>query len=103
MRLEEGLEVLVKDWINLHEDGGTKFSVGEVVNNLDRDLALAITPQMKPSQVSVLIESYLHKIPGAVENAERFMAQFETPGDLLEEIDLDCFVCDLRAPEDDDL
>ena len=39
MRLEEGLEVLVKDWNNLHEDGGTKFSVGEVVNNLDRDLA----------------------------------------------------------------
>jgi len=48
MHLGEGLEVLVKDWINLHEDGGTKFSVEEVLNYLNRDLALAITPQMKP-------------------------------------------------------
>ena len=82
MHLGEGLEVLVKDWINLHEDGGTKLSVEEVVNKLGRDLALAITPQMKPSQISDLIEGYLHEIPGALESAERFMAQFVTPGDL---------------------
>ncbi len=101
MRLGQGLEILVKDWIDLHEDGGTGLSVEDVVSKLGADLV--ISPQMKPSQIGNLIESYLREMPGALENAEKFMAQFETPGDLLEEIDLDCFVCDLEAPEDDDL
>ncbi len=101
MRLAEGIEILVKDWIDLHEDGGTGLSVEDVVNRLGGDLE--ITQQMKPSQIGSLIESRLRGIPGALENAERFMAQFETPGDLLEEMDLDCFVSDLGASEDEDL
>ena len=103
MQLGEGLEVLVQDWIDLHEDGGTNLSIEEVVSKLDRGLALSITPQMKTAQISNVIESYLQQNPAALESAESFMAQFDTPGDLLEEIDLDCFVCDLGAAEDDDL
>jgi hypothetical protein len=103
MQLGEGLEVLVQDWIDLHEDGGTNLSIEEVVGKLDRGLALSMTPQMKTAQISNVIESYLRQNPAALESAERFMAQFDTPGDLLEEIDLDCFVCDLGAAEDDDL
>ncbi len=103
MHLGEGLEVLVQDWIDLHEDGGTALSIEQVVNKLDSGLALSITPQMKTAQISNVIESYLQQNPGALASAERFMAQFGTPGDLLEEIDLDCFVCDLGAAEDDDL
>ncbi len=100
MKLGEGIEILVKDWIDLHEDGGTELSVEEVLNRLGGDLA--IKPQMKPSQISSLIESRLRGIPGALESAERFMAQFKTTGDLLEEMDLDCFVSDLGDSEDED-
>jgi hypothetical protein len=45
----------------------------------------------------------LRKIPGALENSEKFMAQFETPEELLGKIDLDCLVSDLLMTEDDNL
>jgi hypothetical protein len=103
MVLGEGLEVLVQDWIDLHEEGGTNLSVEEVVKRLGGKLDLAITPQMKPSQIAGIIESYFRHIPETLEITERFMAQFKTPGELLEEMDLDCLVCDLEVPDDEDL
>ncbi|MDD2337479.1 MAG: hypothetical protein PHD01_12975 [Geobacteraceae bacterium] len=97
MNLEEGLEVLVRDWIDLHEDGGTKLSVTEVVKKLGLEKALAVKEKMPPAQIADLLQRRLQQIPGALEIAEKFMAQFSTPGDLLEEMDLDCFVCDLET------
>ncbi|MEI8354595.1 MAG: hypothetical protein WCG31_00615 [Deltaproteobacteria bacterium] len=103
MFLREGLEALVRDWIDLHEEGGTNLSVEEVVRRLGGKLDLSITPQMKPVQIAGLIESHLQQIPGGLDRVRNFMAQFGTPGELLEEIDLDCMVCDLEASDNDDL
>ncbi len=83
MVLGEGLEVLVQDWIDLHEEGGTNLSVEEVLKRLGRKFDLAITPQMKSSQIAGLIESYLRQIPETRKNTEQFLAQFKTPGELL--------------------
>jgi hypothetical protein len=103
MHLVEGLEILVEDWQDLHEDGGTKLSVGEVVGKLIAGSKNAITPKLKTGQIAELIMNGLRQMPGALENAEKFMAQFESPEELLEEIDLDCLVSDLSMQEDDDL
>ena len=103
MNLAEGLEILVEDWHDLHEDGGTKLSVEEVVGKLNIGSKNAIPQKLKPVQMAELIMNNLQQIPGALENAEKFMAQFESPDELLEEIDLDCLVSDLSISEDDDL
>jgi hypothetical protein len=101
MYLAEGLEILAQDWQYLHEDGGTKLSVEEVVGKLNIGSKNAITPGLKPGQIAELIMNNLRQITGALENAEKFMAQFESPEELLEEIDLDCLVSDLSMLEDD--
>ncbi len=103
MLLVEGLEILVEDWQDLHEDGGTSLSVEEVVGKLNVASKNKITPELKPVQIVELLMNDLRRIPGALENAEKFMAQFESPEELLEEIDLDCLVSDLSMQEDDDL
>jgi hypothetical protein len=103
MHPEKGLEILAKDWRNLHEEGGTKLSVEDVVGQLDIGRRNATPPELEPGQVAELIMNYLRKIPGALENIENFMAQFESPEELLEEIDMDCLVSDLLMSEDDDL
>jgi len=103
MKLAEGLEVLVEDWRNLHEDGGTKLSVEAVVGKLNSGIKNAITPELKPGQIAELIMTDLRQVPGALENAEKFMTQFESADELLEEIDLECLVSDLSQTEDDDL
>ena len=63
----------------------------------------AVPQKLKPVQIAELIMNNLQQIPGAFENAEKFMAQFESADELLEEIDLDCVVSDLSMSEDDDL
>jgi hypothetical protein len=98
MYLVEGLEILVEDWQYLHEDGGTKMSVKEVVGKLNVGSKNAITPELKPRQIVELIMNDLRQIPGTLESAEKFMAQFESAEELLEEIDLDCLVSDLSMP-----
>jgi hypothetical protein len=99
MHLAEGLEILVEDWQALHEDGGTKQSVEQVVVKLGIDGGNTIPPGLKPAQVAERIMNELRKIPGARENAEKFMAQFQSAEELLEEIDLDCLVSDLATTE----
>ncbi|HET6420683.1 MAG TPA: hypothetical protein VFG19_11035 [Geobacteraceae bacterium] len=101
MDLEKGLEILVQDWRDLHEDGGTPLSVEEVVANLGLGDRYAITPEMKPGQIAELIINALRRTPGSLENVEKFMAQFESAEELLEEIDLDCLVSDLSLAEED--
>lgn len=101
MHLEKGLEILVKDWQNLHKDGGTRLSVEKVVGQLDAHGEDAPPPELEPEQTAELIVNYLRQIPGALENAKKFMAQFGSPEELLEEIDLDCLVSDLLMTEDD--
>jgi hypothetical protein len=103
MNLAEGLHILVEDWQALHEDGGTKLSVEQVVGKLGVVSGNAVTPGLKPAQVAELIMNELRKIPGAWENAEKFMAQFESAEELLEEIDLDCLMSDLSMAEDGEL
>jgi 2-keto-3-deoxy-6-phosphogluconate aldolase len=103
MHLEKALEILVKDWRNLHEEGGTKLSVENVVGQLDVGSRNTLSPELKPEQIAGFIMNDLRKIPGALENTEKFMAQFASPEELLEEIDLDCLVSDLLIADDDDL
>lgn len=103
MKLADGLEILVEDWEDLHEDGGTKLSVAEVVGKLDFGGGNALSPDLKPAQIVEFIMGNLRRSPDALESAEKFMAQFDSPEELLEEIDLDCLVSDLSMEEDDDL
>ena len=103
MNLEKGLEVLVKDWIDLHEQGGTNLSVEAVVKKLGTEKTSAMKIHTSPSQVVDIIESHLRQIPSALELAEKFMAQFSTPEDLLDDMDLDNFVCDLDILEEEGL
>jgi len=103
MNLEKGLEVLVRDWIDLHEQGGTNLSVEAVVKKLGTEKTSAMKTNTSPSQVVEIIESHLRQIPSALELAEKFMAQFSAPEDLLDDMDLDNFVCDLDILEEDDL
>lgn len=93
MELSKALEILVKDWQDLHEEGGTDLSVGQVVARMGN--FTQITPRMTPSQAADSIERDLRKIPGAFKSAETFLAQFNTAGDLLEEVDLECLISDL--------
>jgi len=95
MNLTEGLRILVVDWQGLHEDGGTKLSVEQVVGKLFNGGGKAVPPGLKPGQIADLILGELRRIPGACASAEKFMAQFDSADDLLEEIDLECLVADL--------
>jgi hypothetical protein len=99
MHLAEGLEILVEDWQALHEDGGTKLSVEQVVVKLGIDSRNTMPPGLKPLQAAEFILNELRQIPGAWESAEKFMAQFQSAEELLEEIDLDCLVSDLATTE----
>jgi hypothetical protein len=103
MNLGKGIEVLVRDWIDLHEQGGTKLSVEAVIVKLGIDKATATKAHTNPLQVVELLQRRLCQIPGALDIAEKFMAQFPTPEDLLDEMDLDSFVCDLDVMEANDL
>ena len=103
MNLGKGIEVLVRDWIDLHEQGGTKLSVEAVTIKLGVDKASAMKVHTNPLQAAELLQRRLSQIPGALDIAEKFMAQFSTPGDLLDEMDLDSFVCDLDVMEANDL
>jgi hypothetical protein len=101
MHLGEALLILVKDWENLHEEGGTKLSVEEVVGMLNVGKKNAISPHLKPAQIAELIMGDLKRIPGALKNAERFMAQFDTPDELLDEVDLHELMSELGRSEED--
>lgn len=101
MNVRKGLEILVEDWINLHEEGGTPLSVEGVISKLGLELDQKGKVKTAPTQLIDLLENYLRQKPTAWKNVEKFMAQFEAPGDLLEEIDLDCLVSDLKSAEDD--
>jgi len=103
MNLGKGIEVLVRDWIDLHEQGGTKLSVEAVIIKLGVDKASAMKVHTNPLLAAELLQRRLREIPGALDIAEKFMAQFSTPGDLLDEMDLDSFVCDLDVMEANDL
>ncbi len=99
MNLEKGLEILVEDWNDLHEDGGAKETVADVVGRLNQ--GKAIPADLNPAQMAAMIMDNLRRIPGALENAEKFMAQFESAAELLEEFDLACLVSDLTEAEED--
>jgi hypothetical protein len=103
MNLGKGMEVLVRDWIDLHEQGGARLSVEDVIKKLGIVKTPAMKTPMNPMQVVELLHLRLRQIPGALDIAEKYMAQFSTPGELLDEMDLDSFVCDLDIMETDDL
>lgn len=99
MQLRKGLEILVEDWRDLHRDGGAKQTVADVVGKLNP--GKAIPTDLKPARVVEMLLDNLGRIPGALENSEKFMAQFDSAAELLEEIDLDCLVSDLAEAEED--
>ena len=100
MNLAEGLEVLVRDWIDLHQQGGSKLSLEAVTKKLG-----VVIPKSSASSAHIveLLMRRILQIPGALEIAENYLAQFSTPADLLDEMDLDSFACDLEAMEADEL
>ncbi len=91
----------MEDWINLHEEGGTPLSVEGVIAGLGIEQVRKGKAQTDPSTIADLLENYLRQRTTARENVEKFMAQFATPGDLLEDTDLDCLVYDLKSAESD--
>jgi len=101
MHLAKGLEILIEDWRALHEDGGTKLSVEAVVGKLVAGSGKGVTPGLKPDRMADLIISILRQSPHVLESAEQFMAHMTTSEELLDEMDLDCLVCDLWMMEDD--
>ncbi|MHC1697171.1 MAG: hypothetical protein AB9919_03715 [Geobacteraceae bacterium] len=103
MKLGIGIELLVRDWIDLHEQGGSKLSVEAVVNKLGVEKIAKLKTPANPVQIAELLQRRLRQIPGALDIAEKFMAQFSTPEDLLDEMDLESFVYDLQAMEADTL
>ncbi|MRR07535.1 MAG: hypothetical protein EG828_11485 [Deltaproteobacteria bacterium] len=102
MNLIKGLEILVEDWHNLHEDGGANQSVERVMERLGTGNRDPLPAGLKPAAIAERLLDDIRHIPGAKENVEKFMAQFQTPEELLEEIDLDCLVSDLTMTEDDE-
>jgi hypothetical protein len=103
MNIGKGIEVLVRDWDDLHEQGGTELSVEAVIMRLGADKSSAIKAHMNTVQVVELLQKRIRQIPGALDIVEKFMAQFSTPEDLLDEMDLDSFICDLDGMEANDL
>jgi hypothetical protein len=101
MNLSKALEILIKDWENLHEEGGTELSVEEVLEMLDPGGKLADCSHLEPEQGAELIIGKLQQTPDKLQNAEVFMAQFDTPDELLDEFDLYDLIHDLAGPEDD--
>lgn len=102
MNLAEGLEVLVQDWRDLHDDGGTKLTVAQAVSRLNPEVGNQAIPAMEPREIAELVIGYLRSVPGGLETVERFMAQFASPDELLEEIDLECLVSDLTMSKEED-
>jgi hypothetical protein len=103
MNLGKGIEVLVRDWIDLHEQGGTKLSVEAVIVKLGEDKSSVMKAHTNTLQIVELLQRRIRQIPGALDIVEKFMAQFSTPEDLLDEMDLDSFICDLDVMEANDL
>lgn len=103
MNLDQGIEVLVRDWIDLHEQGGSKLSVEGVIKKLGVENIAATKAPANALQITTTLQHQLRQIPGAMDAAEKFMAQFSTPEELLDEIDFDSFVCDLNALAEDGL
>lgn len=103
MNIGKGIEVLVRDWVDLHEQGGTELSVEAVIMKLGVDKPSAMKAHMNTVQVVELLQKRIRQIPDALDIVEKFMAQFSTPEDLLDEMDLDSFVCDLDGMEANDL
>lgn len=100
MNLGKGIEVLVRDWIDLHEQGGSKLSVEAVIKKLGIENIAATKAPATPLQITEALQRQLLRIPGALDATEKFMAQFSTPEDLLDEMALDSFVCDLETLEE---
>lgn len=97
MNLTESLRILVVDWQALHEEGGTKLSAEQVVGRLYDGSGKSVPPGLKSGQIAELILEELRRMPGAWESTEKYLAQFDSPDDLLEEIDLECLVADLTV------
>lgn len=102
MKLGNGLEILVRDWIDLHEQGGSKLTVEAVVRKLCAEKTSDVKIPKDPLEIVDWLDGRLRQIPGALELTENYLAQFSTPDDLLDEMDLDCFVCELATIETDD-
>ena len=79
MNLEEGLEVLVRDWIELHQQGGSKLSLEAVIQKLG--VVIPKTSTNSRQIVEVLMRCIL-QIPGAREIVENYLAQFSTPAGI---------------------
>jgi hypothetical protein len=99
MTILEGVKILVQDWHDLHEDGGTGLSVPAVVERLGSGIGQRIKADMTAGEIAEVVLQQLRDIPGALGSARVFMDQFDSAADLLEDMDLECFVSDLSAGE----
>ncbi len=98
MYLEEGLEVLVKEWMGLITNGETNLSLADVAVKLGGDCWKGINGQLSPGQVAELIEQELSRL-GVLDKAVGFMSRFRTEDELLAETSLYDLICDFALPQ----
>ncbi len=98
MYLETGLEILVKEWMELTCNGQTNLSLAEVVEKLGGDNWRGINGQLTPGQVAELIEEDMRRL-GVLDNAETFMSRFRTEDELLAETSLYDLIRDFGVPQ----
>ncbi len=99
MYIEEGLEILVKEWTELLSIGETYMPVAEVVKKLGGDNWMRINDQLTPGQTAELIEEAIGHL-GLIDKAETFMGRFSTEDDLLAATSLYTLICDICEPEE---
>ncbi len=101
MYLEEGLEVLVKEWMQLLNIGEASLPLAEVVKKLGGSNWMSINPELTPGEVASLIEQDMKNL-GISYKADKFMSRFRTEDELLTETSLYDLACDLAVPADID-
>jgi hypothetical protein len=97
MYLEQGLEILVKEWVELKTNGETILSLAELLKKLGGENWSGITPELTPGEVAELIERDMKRL-GVSGKADRFMGRFRTEDELLTETSLYDLICDFAVP-----
>lgn len=99
MNLEEGLEILVKEWMGLINNRETNLSLADVVVKLGGESWMRINGQLTPGHIADLIEQDMSRL-GVRDKAVRFMSRFRTEDELLAETSLYDLICDFGLPEE---
>ncbi len=99
MYLEEGLEILVREWMQLISAGETVLPLSGVVKILGGESWKAVNPELTPGEVAELILQDMDRL-GLLNGAERVLSPFMTEDELLAETSLYDLMRESGMPED---